>query len=110
MVDRKELQIKIWAAVKNYPLAQIKNATPAQIATISDLTAEEIQVAKVWKNLIMFRLIKAKEAQQYTVMKNGIVVDGLVLILDQMVNDFGMDRKDAKQDLSNMLDELQEII
>jgi len=110
MVDRKELQIKIWQAVKNYTIAQIEGATPAQIAAAASLTAEEIQVAKTWKRLIMFRLIAAKRAQRYTQVKGDVVGPALVSIIDTMVADWEYDRPEARRELQTILEEILEAL
>jgi len=108
MVDRKELQIKIWQAVKGYTLSQIESATPDQIANAASLTAEEIAVAKNWKNLIMFRLIAAKKAQRYTTVKGLVVGPALSNIIDTMVNDWEYDRPGARRELQTILEEILE--
>jgi len=110
MVDRKELQLKIWNAVKGYTLSQIQSATPAQLATAAGLTAEEIAVAKNWKNLIMFRLIAAKKAQRYTQVKDDVVGPALVSIIDTMVNDREYDRLEARRELQTILEEILEAL
>jgi len=110
MVDRKELQLKIWNAVKGYTLSQIQSATPAQLATAAGLTAEEIAVAKNWKNLIMFRLIAAKKAQRYTLVKSNVIPNGIKAILDTMVNDWEYDRPEARRELQTIIEEILETL
>ena len=107
-MDRKALQLKIWNAVKDYTLAQIKGATPAQLATAASLTADEIAVAKQWKRLIMLRLINAKEEQLYETVKEDMVKPDLNALITDIVDTHGIPRPAAKKNLIQMLEELME--
>ena len=107
-MSRRELQLKIWNAVSGYTLTQIENATPAQLANAANLTEDEIATAKHYKKLIMFRLIKAKKEAVRTTLKTDTVVPALQSLVTEVALALNVTRDKAKDELSRIIDDLQE--